>query len=276
MAAISIPPREVGTYTTSRRDEEGEREKLDERPESDPSSALTMREVAGLRWFWTQAEADMGIRSTFGAQLDAALGQRISDEAASEAKAFKLLRSKLRRGWVPSRRKTRIQQRPRVTDVALEHFGISLDASDDGNYQRTRIDPAMLDAGDFSEQTIYMHAPIRPPPPDPYDNDRILVFVRRANETRERLVLLSDRHICTLYAAYGESACGEDRQALRKRFGELLGIVVALVATQRKPGDPPPRALLSAKLTDDSFVRLQKRRAAGHLRAACEAYAGTR
>lgn len=239
------PPKGATTYTTDARDE---------RLETDPSRALTMREVASLRWFFCEAESDMGVRSTFGAQLDAAIAQRISDESRIEAQQVRSIVTQLRKG-----------KRPKGKALELaKDVGLLRSAS-----MTVRIEQL---GGEY----IYMHAPAHNVVIDPYENDGVLRSVRRANEIRARLVRVGENHTKVLNAVYGPATHGEAREALRKRFGDLVEVVVAIVASRREESDPPARAMVRAKLSDDSFVRMLKHGASGYLREAANAYAGTR
>lgn len=246
MMAFEIkPPGTSGTFTTDARDERGE---------TDPSRALTMREVSELRWRFTQVEADLGIRSTFGAQLDGALSQRISDEAVRESRQVRALVTQLRKG-----------RRPKgVAREFAERLGLLRGATG-----TVRVE--ML-GGDY----IYMRAPLHSLPADPYESDTVLTLVRRQREVDRRRRLVGHAHDRILQAVYGNSTLGDDVQAFRKRFGELLDVAVAIVNSQRSEKDPPARAIVRAKLSDDSFVRMLKQGAGAYLRAACIAYAETR
>jgi hypothetical protein len=234
------------TYTTSVRDE---------RSETDPSRSLTMREVAELQWFFCQAEADMGVRSTFGEQLARALGKRASDEARRLASKRRWLLKRTIRGWSPKAAST--------LEAECLAIGIPI-----GNRAAATTQ--------FHEQHIYQHAEAHEPPNDPYENDSILFLVRRANMIRRRLERAGSNATKVLNAVYGIPMAGEDRAALRKRFGDLVEIVVALVACQRSDTDAPARSIVRAKLNDDTFITMQTRNAREYLKNACEAYAGTR
>ena len=268
------PPGAAGTYTTDRRDE---------RAETDPSSPLTLRELSDLRWFFCEAESDMGVHSTFGEQLDRALGQMISDDAALEAKTMARLRSRVRHGWRP---KAETAKRYRLNDKAeamMSHLGVEFPGAlsdPDGNFQTRKgltVEWMRENLADLlSDQTIYMRSPVHSSPPDPYEDDRVLVLVRRANAIRARLRRTGEKHTKVLCAVYGPVVNGESHEAFRKRFGDMVSIVLAVVASRREPGDPSPRSIVRAKLTDDSFVRMMHRVASGYLRAACAAYAETR
>lgn len=239
------PPAPRGaTFTTSAHDE---------RAPTDPSAALRPADIAGLRWFFGEHESDLGIRSTFGAQLEGALAQRMSDEARREARQMSALLSQLRKGRMPKG----------VAREFAERIGLVRDG------QKIRIE---LLGGEY----IYQHAPTHPPPPDPFESDRVLVLVRRANQIRTRLRAIGENHTKVLNAVYGPATHGEGREQLRKRLGDLVEVAVAIVASQRTDKDPPARAMVRAKLTDDSFVRMLKHAAGGYLRAAARAYAETR
>jgi hypothetical protein len=271
-------PKVTGVFTTSNVDREGrEREARNDYGEklyeTDPSSALHATERRDLVWFFGEAEADLGITSTFGQQLAAALSQRISDAAMQDARVLKALRTKLRKGWRPSK-KQRVAQRSAITQAFIDHVGpdaFKVAASTDGN---ARVMPAS--SHDLSDQTIYMRAPMHSVPADPYENDRVLFLVRKANAVRARLVRTGDNHTRVLNAVYGPATHGEAREALRKRFGELVEVVVALVASQRKDSDPMARTMVIAKLHDDSFVRMMKHGAGAYLRKAASSFADTR
>lgn len=254
--AITIPPPKGATYTTDARDE---------RHETDPSSPLTLRELSDLKWFFCEAMSDMGVRSTFGEQLERALGQRAGADALREARTRRRLISKIHKGWRPSKS---TMTKHGLDEVAILFPGAFIDP--DGNFQLRAIE------SELSDQTIYMRSPIHSAPPDPYEDDHVLVLVRKANAIRVRLQTVGENHTKVLNATYGPVVNGDGHAAMRKRFGDLTEIVVAIVASQRSSADPPSRAIIRAKLSDDSFVRMLKHGAGGYLRAACSAYAGTR
>lgn len=269
-SAISTPPDDARTFSTElERDDYGAPKYA-----GDPAAALLPVEVRDLRWFYCEAESDMGIRSTFGRQLDAALAQRISDEAASDARAVRALRTRLQKGWRPKRRALRRAKRSAITEAMLEHVGADL--PDEGVAQTQRISPERLDLGDLSEQTIYMRSPLRTVVIDPYESEAILKCVGRANRIRARLVVAGDAVARVLHAVYGPATFGQERKALAKRFGDLVEVVVAIMAAKREPSDPPARATVIANLHNDAFVRTARIVAENRLRAAAEAYAETR
>lgn len=204
----------------------------DARLPTDPTISLTLREIEDLRWFWQDAEALCGVRSTFGAQLEQARGKMASDDVVRELAAIK-------REVTALRRKAGLQPLP-------------------------------------EEQTMYVNEDTNPPLADPFDNDDILLHVRRANVVRRRLEQMPPWHR-VLHAVYGPGRGDEnDRRAIGKRFGEIGEVVIAVVASQRTEEDPPARAIVIAKLTDDSFVRMMRHVAGNYVRQACERYARTR
>lgn len=227
-----------------------------------------MREVAELRWRFTTVESDLGIRSTFGAQLDNAYAQMPSDDEVRRAKRIKALRTRISRGWKPTDQRT--------LDALEELMGIGTPGAlykGDGNYSVNR-----LPGSDhmFDENHIHLHAPVRTPPADPYESDAVLFLVRRLRDIDRRRRLIGRSHDRVLEAVYGNSTAGDDVLVFRKRFGDLVDVVIAIVNSQRGSSDPPARAIIRAKLTDDSFVRMMRHGASGYLRAACDAYAETR
>jgi len=266
-------PRVTGVYTAPERAERDDHGEL--KYETEPDASLLPTERKDLLWRWNDCEAELGVKCTFGAQLDAALSQRISDEALKDARAVMAMLTRLRKGWRPRASRRARRRQSDVNKAFLAHVGIELRpalGSADGNAQRAPV----LDVSDLSDQRIYMHAPLRPVPSDPYENDGIFWLVRRLRAVDRRLVAIGRSHARILESYFGPASSGEDRLPMRKRFGDLVEIVVAIMASQRSPTDKPARALVREKLHDDSFVRVMKHGASGYLRAAANAFAGTR
>lgn len=219
-------------------------EALDQAPEG----ALRPAELADLFWIWNDAEAAMGIRSTFGGELERAMlyampaSQTRSERAmAGEYGPWEQRRTALRR-WV--------------------NAGHAVDAAGS----------PMWDS-----ETMSIHPTGPNGSCDPYESDEILLAIARANRIRARLRRCSVNSVKVLNAVFGPPRGDEEqRRDMRRRFGNLVPIVVAIVSAARSDDDPPARAIITAKITDDSFVRLMKTRAAGILRAATRDYAGCR
>lgn len=278
MNAIEMkPPAGPATYTTNARDE---------RSETDPSRALTMREVDDLRWLWNHAAAELGLRSNTGAQLDRLEAEQLSKAAKDFESAWKRLLTRARKGWQPSKKRdaTRVRSSAAV-QAFIEHVGlqdgmVTLQSVEDVDAGAPLTEEQAyrrgLDIADLSDQRIECKEDRHCASTDPYKNDRVFVVVRRARAVLRRLVQIEDNHVAVLAAVYGPVVNGESREALRKRFGELTEIAVRYVASKRHDDDPSARALLRAKLTDESYITSVRRESGKCLRAAAEAYAETR
>ena len=221
--------------------------RMEEAIDQAPEGALRPAELADLFWIWNDAEAAMGIRSTFGSELERAMLYAVSNSTRSERGMageygpWEQRRTALRR-WV--------------------NAGHAVDAAGS----------PMWDA-----ETMSIHPTGPSGTCDPYESDEILVAIGRANRIRARLSRCSVNSVKVLNAVFGPSRGDEEqRRDMRRRFGNLVPIVVAIVSAARSENDPPARAIITAKITDDSFVRLMKTRAAGILRAATLDYAGCR
>jgi len=306
MNATNIPtdiraPRVSGVYTAPERAERDDHGEL--KYETEPDASLLPKERADLRWRWNDCEAELGVRSTFGAQLDAALSQRISDEARKISDGIKLITARARRGRLPRRRARWVRaaeiqahvddlwerasrtRAPREAELAargtltVEDKPRELVAAevwaDDQQRALSGSEQRELDAW-LTDQEMHKHTPMRPTPADPYENDGLLWLVRRLREVDRRLVAVGAYPSRVLESYYGPSSSGEDRLPMRKRFGDLGEIVVAIMASQRTPTDKPARAMVREKLSDDSFVRVMKHAASGYLRRAAETFASTR
>lgn len=213
--------------------------------EREADEGLEPQDISDLIFIWQGAEAACGVRSTFGEQCDRAAEAMPTQDAVLDARRYQRERV---RAW-----------------VSLGH-----DANAPGS---PRFDVECM--------------PVKPTPPtvnaDPYEgivgfsHDNGCNAVARAGRVRSRLLRCSEGSRRVLFAVYGPPKGNEkERRSARMKFGDLVEVVVALVAFQRSENDPPARAIVSAKLTDDSFVRVMKTRAAGMLRTAARDYAGAR
>lgn len=193
---------------------------------------LPERDEDDLRWRWQSAHGDFGVCSTFGAQLTRAYGDRVSDEAVQAARVE---RWKLRRRIRDQRQKRAIIPDRSVFDLERELRG----------------------------EYIYGHESHASTPVDPYEDDRVLLHVRRAKRIDARLERAGENAMCVLFAAYGPPHPGwptttggwpmgplpnphlvdtdadgkkwplasSSRETAKKKFGrELVEIVAAIVA----------------------------------------------
>lgn len=227
----------------------------DERSETDPSHSLTMREVEDLRRRFRFVESELGIRSTEGAIEDRLNRETPSDEAIWVDRQERRIRTCLQKGRLPP--------------LPSARKGLS------DRYQLA-AGCIRVDLGDLSDEYMHQHTAVNWTAKDPYENDSVLWLVQMMRDVDRRRMIVGRSHDRILQAVYGDSTLGSDAIVFRKRFGDLMDVVVAIVNSQRKDGDPPARAMVRAKLGDDRFVRIMNHGAGEYLRKACDAYAVTR
>ena len=196
---------------------------------------FTSSDVEDLIWLWNEAESEYGIRSTQGGIEDQLNRNAIGDEALAD---LALARRRLNR-HLKAKTETRL----------------SLDELD-ANMQRA-IAEALRDP-EYMHISGTSHAGSSAP----FENDRAMGGVRRARRIRTRLNAIHEHHRLVLHAVHGPFRINvDDREVLRKKFGELVQIVVNIVAAAREEGDPSAVTLTLTKSRDDSFVTMQNRRA---------------
>lgn len=222
---------------------------------------LLGRERRDLVWLWNQAEADLGVISNFGAAQRILIERSMSDEG-------RISLGKERRAETRAKRASK-SPLGAIMQRSLMLLGI-------------RHEPVGFSS---SEQMISVHDEAASVASDPYKDDSVLTAVQKANHIRERLVWAGRDTQVVLHAAFGPNRGGEDdRRAIAKALtshatvpGELLvEIVVAIAAKERSEGDPPPRTIVLAHLTDGPWLVEQTKFAERLLHEAAQKFANTR
>ncbi len=204
--------------------------------EREADEALRPQDIADLRWFYGSLESACGVQSTFGAQLERCDAKQAHHTAIADERRY---------------------QRQRVKEwVEAGHH-----PNDPGSPKWDREFLPIKETAPYAA-------------PDPYADDSILEDLAKAHRIRSILKRCSLASVKVLFCVYGPALGDEEqRRDARKKFGDLAQIVVNLAAFARTDSDPSARALVSARLTDDGYVRIQKNRAAGMLRVAAREYA---
>lgn len=226
------------------------------------------RDVDDLRWWFNWAEADMGVRSSQGAQQDALVRKNPHwrrfvpfDEQNDDAADA-----------MPS---TGYSRGPRL-------------ALDEYNHERQRKTACPACAPDEDCKHRRWDTPWDPPElmpvhesrstvvADPYP-DSILWSIKRGRKVRATLMRTDHNQVLLLNAVYGPTVGNRvDTMAIRKRLGDLCEIAVAMMAASRKEDDESARRMVVRKLTDESYITMAKRAAEKYLKAAHEAYVKAR
>jgi len=158
-------------------------------------SALLAGDIVDLRWFWQDAEAECGVRSNFGAQLEASY--LWPDDA----------RTARRSEW--SWNGPRAEAYEGANEAALSEDDFAM-----------AFDPAYGPVHVHETRSLHWS--------DPYD-DIQLGAVRRANRIRATLRSMRLPNVFVLFAVYGQRRADDETTDLRTRFGDLVGIVTAAV-----------------------------------------------
>jgi hypothetical protein len=212
-----------------------------------PTACLPDEEIESLKWFWQQAESDLGVVSTWGRQCERKATLQPSEEAA------RLVRKEVR----DARKKRTLEL------AANDSPGPNVERGSKPAYDE-HTEPQLM-------RIVETHSDVFV---DPYP-DSVFGTLRRARRVRYTLLAISRPHMLTLHACYGSSR-GDAKQnaTLKRRFRELTEIVVAMVALEEViPYLPTARELAAEKTKDDGWVRAMVHGAERYLRVALESYA---